>query len=352
MQKHLRSTVTPFALAALIPLGAGAQESGELVYRDAAVGNDCVWLAADQGLVRFDKMSGEKTLITSESFTNLTSVTIAPDGKVYAGAYGHAGVATVEDGEFSPIPIEGTGLQNVSALCYGDGLWAGGSHILAKYTTNDWSVYESPNPAAANLQYTSIVYDAETGNTWFGIDTTARDKKLGWVDASGQINFVVDAVQNVNDLAVTGDGTVLLATDKGMMKYAEGALSIFEHPVSSIPQGCSAVGAEGADVYFGAGYTLVKGTGNAFRAYPCREVENTDHIVSIIPEGNMAWVTFEKGGLYVFCDGVFEIPTAVEGIIADDIEADTRIYDLRGYQVRNLIPGSIYIRGGKKFVAK
>ena len=42
----------------------------------------------------------------------------------------------------------------------------------------------------------------------------------------------------------------------------------------------------------------------------------------------------------------------VEGIDADKADDDSRMFDLMGREIRNPLPGTIYIQGGKKFIAR
>ena len=86
-------------------------------------------------------------------------------------------------------------------------------------------------------------------------------------------------------------------------------------------------------------------------------------------EGQLTWFCFPKpdngiglggfrecieDGETVFTFADFGDPGAVEGI-ADDVNAgntDDMIYDVLGRRVSSTVPGGVYIRGGKKFVAK
>ncbi|MDE5644776.1 MAG: hypothetical protein K2I45_03955 [Muribaculaceae bacterium] len=45
-------------------------------------------------------------------------------------------------------------------------------------------------------------------------------------------------------------------------------------------------------------------------------------------------------------------PSAIEGIFDDDCISGDIIYDILGRRVRSTVPGGVYIRGGKKFVAR
>ena len=216
-----------------------------------------------------------------------------------------------------------------------------------------WKTYEGPNPVASHYDFHTLAYSEKESRMWVGVQSNTADNKFGYIDAAG-LTFIQECTDNVNGLYVQDDGTVILATEKGMRKYADGKFSVLEHPISSIPADCKAVTGEGDVIWFAAGNTLVKGEGTTFKKYVCKKEDGTtDTITSIALDGETVWVTLYNGGLMKLVDGEFANPSAgVEESMAETETSKNDIYDLNGMRIEKPAKGQIYIQGGKKHIGK
>ncbi|MDE5645735.1 MAG: hypothetical protein K2I45_08855, partial [Muribaculaceae bacterium] len=82
---------------------AVADDAGQVMFRNAALDSDYVWMATADGLVRHDKKSGEEQTFSSDRYANLTAVAVSSDGSVYVGGAAGAGTATFDGSSFTPL---------------------------------------------------------------------------------------------------------------------------------------------------------------------------------------------------------------------------------------------------------
>ncbi len=337
-------------LAAMMLAVSGVSAIGQenTRYYQADVDNDAVWVATSEGLLRFDKSTGEKSTFSSDGFDDITAVRAA-DGKVFVGGNGNRGVAAFQDNRFNKIDFGTTLPQNVRTLACADGLWAGTSQrILHRFADKGEEIFDGPQPVASQYDFCTLAWSASDNRMWFGVQSNISGDKLGYV-VEGSLKFIPGSADNINGICVLQDGTVLAATEIGMMKYSDGKYTPFEHPISAIPAECGAVASDGNAVWFSAGNSLVRGEGYSFNKYSCKSVNDNDVITSIVPDGETVWVTLMYGGLMKFVDGEFMEPTTgVEEVLSD--KGCEEIYDLEGRKVRVPEKGRIYVRQGKKYL--
>lgn len=338
-------------MALVVLAGAGvaegmADDAGQVIYRNAALDSEHVWMATDHGLVCYDKSSGAVTAFASDGYADLTAVAISSDGTLYVGGARGAGVARFYGGSFAPLP--GADMQNVSDIIYADALWVGASQCLYGYDGGAWKSYAGPNPLASYYQFDALAFDRATDTLWFGVDSNTSGNSLGYLSSDGDLEFVAGFTDNVYDICSVGQDALLMATENGMFRCDNGVVSFLEHPISALPRKCDAVAADGDKIWFSGGNTLVSGVGNSYRSFRCDTGYESDYITTILPDGDTVWVTLAYGGLYRFDGESFEQASGVGTVISDPETCDDRTYDLHGREVRELRKGAVYVRNGKK----
>ena len=347
MGKYIIKGMGLAAMMLAVSVVSASAEEGTFYYQ-AVVDNDAVWIATSAGLMRCDKSTGEQNTFASQGFDDITAVTVA-DGTVFAGGNGNRGVAVFTDNQFVGFDF-GTNLpQNVKSLVFAEGLWAGASQmILHRLPDVGEEKFDGPDPTSSFYNFQALAWSKSDSRMWFGVQSSTKGDKLGYVDGNS-LKFIPGSTDNISGLCVLEDGTVLAATEKGMMKYSDGKYSMFEHTVGAIPAKCSAVACDGDVIWFAAGNVLVRGEGYTFNKYTCRSVKDNDTITSIVPDGDTVWVTLLEGGLMKFVNGEFLEPSAgMETILPDRGRGET--YDLDGRMVKVPEKGHIYIREGKKIL--
>lgn len=351
MKKIITATVL---LAAIATSASNASAADEIRHYQAAADNAAVWMATNQGLVRYDKSSGETKTFSTDKFTNITSVAISPEGTVTVGAYGTAGIASFDGAEFSAIKCGDFAPQNIDALAFADGLWAGATQMVLHQTADGWKRFEGPSPVSSNFDFHTLAWSQKESKMWFGVQSSTKDNKFGFIDDNGMT--IVPATFDVNDLYVQNDGTVVLATEKGMTTYADGKFAILEHPISSIPANCNVVTGRDGELWFAAGNKLVKGipSESKFIAYTYKSQDGSqDTITDVVLDGDNVWVLLSHDGLKKLVDGSFVAPTlGVEEALAEPETDSNDMYDLQGRRIREAAKGQIYIQGGKKLVGR
>lgn len=347
MEKFMKGTMLAAVMAVSVGISAFGQE--EVLYYQAAVDNNAVWVATSAGLMRCDKSTGEQNTFASQGFDDITAVTVTEGGMVFVGGNGNRGVAVFTDNQFVGFDF-GTNLpQNVKSLVFAEGMWAGASQmILHRFPNVGEEKFDGPDPTSSFYNFQALVWSESDSRMWFGVQSNTKGDKLGYVDGNS-LKFISGSGENISGLCVLEDGTVLAATEKGMMKYSDGKYSMFEHTVGAIPAKCSAVACDGDVIWFAAGNVLVRGEGYTFNKYTCRSVKDNDTITSIVPDGDTVWVTLLEGGLMKFVNGEFMEPSAgMETILPDRGRGET--YDLDGRMVKVPEKGHVYIREGKKIL--
>lgn len=328
-----------------------AAENQPVRYRDMAVDNESVWLATNNGLVRFDKATASFETVSSETYTDLTAVAVSPEGLVTVGG-GQCGVATLNDGLFQPVKMDSKNIRNITTLTYENRLWIGAIHHIFHLQNDNWSMLTSPEPLAAFYSFSSFAFDQETESMWFGVSSSTLGNKIGYVDNAGKLNFLEDFTTNVNDIYMSPAGTLYIASDLGMFTCEDGKISFFEHPISAMPSKCFAVTGNAETIWFAAGTTLVRADGNKYQSFTCKPSDDPrDYITKLIPDGDTLWVLTSYGGLVQFHDDMFSEPTAVT-TITEDRPVNGSIYDLYGRCIATPQKGQIYIKDGRKYVGR
>lgn len=337
-----------------------------------AVAGDNLWLAADKGVVRYDKTTGIGEVFPLEGYEaasrrRVMDVAIAGDGTVWA-ACGSAGVARYDGSAMTfsnemnarsdrpcDIITAGPGGTIWAALGYG-GLWscADGSWTQQyQYAGSDtYSAYHNSGLAFDALG--TPWWTANAANDGFGY----CDAEAGWVCLSRDNP---DLNENTpQSLAIDGRGDKWIGCRwPRIIRYsATGDVEVI--PLATI---------DGNDSYAVPVYDVQTGPdGRVWGAYKrslysvggVDDVERIDipipaddMISSFKHDGDVIWIGTINNGLYRWAAGSLshlDINAGIERVAADETARESdAVYDLTGRRVTLPAPAAVYIRGGKKF---
>lgn len=292
-------------LLSSLPVSLPAQDSAWTVYsRIGAVhafaeGNDDLWIGTDAGLVRLDRSTltahyfhRSNVVIANES---IRSLAVDRRGRVWMGTHGY-GLGMVDGGEwrtFTPTDRAGpfrspwyadlvpddsgwVWAATNDGLVHTDGeqwdaytrqnsglpdnylkavtidstgvLWVGtGSYGFAAFDGSTWRHWFSGNSPLPNNEVFDLAVDT-AGALWISANTTQLLSLPGSVSRFDGTNWTVfDTATTViegrlfGDLAVDHHGAILLATDRGLYRFADDGWSVADtagwavDPASLIP---------------------------------------------------------------------------------------------------------------------
>ncbi len=184
-----------------------------------------LWLATNDGLVRFDGVRFtvfDTIRVPALGSTRIVDLLVGRDALWILTE--HGGLVRHADGEFTAVAPEGPGAVRVLTL-YEDpqgSLWAGtSSHGVYRYQDRRLA----PVPGADELSRRPVhsLYRDRRGRLWIGTtDQVARleGRRLFWVGADGEGDLGV-----VWGFAEDRAGVLWVATDGGVLRYLDGALS-------------------------------------------------------------------------------------------------------------------------------
>lgn len=345
------------ATIALAAFAASMTAADDVRHYQMAADANAVWVATSNGLVKYDKRTGATTTFATEKYRNITSVAVSPEGTVTVGCYGNEGVATFDGEEFTAMEFGQQKPQNVMALVYADGLWAGAEQAVFHQTADGWQRIEGPNQLAGNYNFKSLAWSEKDARMWFGAMSSSTQKdNFGYIDNNGLTVVPTETDFDVNDLYVQEDGTVVLATSNGMLTYADGKFDILDYNLKDIPADCSAVAGRGygklSYTWLGAGNSVLRSSPKDFE--PLRfdytpADGHIDKVTDIVLDGNFIWVLFEKDGLKRLDNGSFEDPKDVNDFLGtyafSSLDRDIEIKD-DNYKYKNLCDASFMIGNG------
>ena len=328
------------------------------VYRDMTVSESEVWIATANGLVKYDKQTGNSSLFSSDAFKNLSALALSPENEVTVGARDNAGVAKFENGMFNAIKTGAEEIVNVSALAYGNGLWVGSDNLLQQFTDEGWKILDAADIYSAYNQYNCLTYDETTGDMWFGAYSTRNSYKYGYVNKNSKVFLSESPSYNVNGIYLLHPDHVYLATDGGLLTDKNVDNPLFSHlsEIYNITEKCRAVTGDGNMIWFAYGNKLGQCSVNDYQTYECNLSDcSDDYIVRLATDKDRLWVLMAYDGLFEFKDNeFFKVNldnTDVQNIMVDP-EADTLIYDLFGHRLSTPAKGQVYIRNGQKYVGR
>ena len=351
----LKKLLLTAAVAVAGYAGAKADFEDWMVFNQLAVSEDFVWGATNQGLYRYDKKTGESQVFSNEKMKGLLSVTVMPDGQVAVGAIDDGGIATFNGTDFDVLKFAAADRpQRVSSIVCHDGIWATCPYTVVHHTGTGSESFlsEMASSTISSYRMTSLIYDEKRWTMWYGASGFGL-YTFGQFSPTG--GFTQIEAPQVNGLYLGPDGNVYIASSSGMYCYSGGEkaerMNFAEDIVSA---NCYSVSGSGDMLCFNSYRNLVVGTiGGEFKSYSNSAVASDDFITSVKADGRYIWVAYYKGGLYLFDNGEFKIANSgVEGVEAEDVEADDAMYDLQGRRLGAPAKGTIYIQGGKKRVMR
>ena len=197
-----------------------------------------------------------------------------------------------------------------------------------------WKTYEGPNPVASHYDFHTLAY-SEKRIKDVGRRSEQHNGQQIRIHRCSKLTFIQECTDNVNGLYVQDDGTVILATEKGVRKYADGKFSVLEHPISSIPADCKNSNRRGRrDMVRNRQHACKRRRHHVQKIRLQKEDGTTDTITSIALDGETVWVTLYNGGLMKLVDGEFANPSAgVEESMAETETSKNDIYDLNGMRI-------------------
>lgn len=356
-----------------------ASSSTQTVFNDIeVVGND-LWLAQGATIIKRDKTTGEQMRFTLEDYDRFTSGNVcniaakSADDVWFSCSW--AGIVHY-DGEKFELSNQMGATQTLrcyfvafdnegalwASLGYGgfsrlvDGLWVKtyeyeGSEFYAAYH-NTGMAFDSNN---------KMWWTANQSMDGFGYCSP----EAGWNAISSENDFYdLYGSYSFNTLAIDSDDNKWLGV-KGsqMLKYgAEGnpqlfsLVNVFHDGDNTAPVYDAQVGPDGR-IWVAVRNALYAFTGkDDIERVEIPFAESDVRIRSFKHDGDGIWLGTAEHGLFYWHDGQLEsvdLSAGVDDVIADvsdDTAAPT--YDIMGRRVERTVPGCLYIRAGRKFVAR
>lgn len=371
----MRSVITSLFYAPLCFVAvSGAELGGDWRINRIAVAGDDLWLAAETGVVRYDKATGLSEVFPLEgyesgSWRRVVDVAAVAGDDVWvacgtAGVAHYDGVAMTFSNEVKADSyrscdriVAGSGGTMWAALGYG-GFWCyDGESWTQKYQYGGSDIYSS-------YHNTGLVIE-EHGTPWWTAIVASDgfgycDAESGWVSLSRGNPYLNGTTPQ--SLAIDGDGSkwigcnwpqiikydlngdveiISLTTISGDGDYAVPVYEVQIGPDSRV-WGC----------YKSSLYSV---TGKDDVECIDIPIPDGDAILSFKHDGDAIWIGTREHGLYRWAGGELthlDLSAGIADIQADDSvqDDDAPVYDIMGRRVEHRQPGQLYIRAGKKFV--
>lgn len=332
-----------------------ATASDMMTYLKGITDENYVWITTSNGLVRYDKFSGGTKTFTPPTFTNLTALTFSGTGEIVVGGGKREEEVAMFDGVvFSPIQSSSVSFpQNISSLTFHNGLWVGGSGNLIHQTATGWKKYDMPNSFLAEYRFGSLTWSEKCQRMWFGAIGSSSKDNLGYVDATG-IYFVREANADINGIIELDDGSLILATEYGLQKYADGKIEYIGTPFSIDYPGITAITQNEDGIWFGMRNKVFRYNGTEFKDYKWDNRYEEDCITDMFTDkDNVIWIVFYYEGLVKFDNGEFTpVTSGISSPVSDSELNAGDIYDLRGLKLKDAPKNQIIIRNGKKYLER
>lgn len=337
------------------------QMTASTKYFDLAFDENFVYVATSNGLLVHNKQTGEENIFKSKFEDHVSAVGVSPEGDVYIGCSQNDGLFMFANNDFEKIKTGSVQAFNIASISFGDGLWVGGEYHMLHNSSNGWVEYVAPLPFASHYLYKGLAYDEKNDIMWFGVDSSLGTKEFGYVNSIGEACYFDISLEefpqwdfyNVNDIYLRDDGTLLLATNRGLIKYENEKCCLVSPVIDKESPAVSAIAGNG-DRFWGASQNAVRKYANGeISEYQLEVPENDDFIIAMQYDGKSLWTLFYLGGLRELDDSLFK--TAVVGenkiMIPENNELTSKkIFDINGNSI--IIPqkGQIYIRDGRKII--
>ncbi len=276
-----------------------------------------VWLATEEGLVRFD---GVKFDVFDQNTTpelpgkDMKSLFEAPDGSLWIGMVG--GVARLLDGRFTGYPLSHDLTQDwITALTVdrAGNVWLGalGGGLL-RLENGRATAFTSRNGLADNFVW--AVRETRDGSLWIGtqggLTRKTGDRFVTYTTRDGLPD------DHVNALWEDREGTLWIGTTKGLVRSRGGKFEIYTTRDGLSNDDVSAFheDAEGS-LWIGTSGGVSRRNGHRFDRFGTRDGLSHDSVASLAGdrEGNL-WIGTHGGGVTKLTDRSFSTLSVEEGL--------------------------------------
>jgi ligand-binding sensor domain-containing protein len=359
-----------FLLLTAFSIGAAAQsgERTDVSVRKIANDGTNLWLATYDGLLKYNKQTGEQTLYNTDNsglITNWLNSVACIDGYVWIGTYG-SGAAKFNGYMFVPYDRMG----DKESLFYehqiiigiaadADGkIWLGGQCGLYRFDGKNWEWNYIPDSDwRAYVVVSSMAFDKDS-TLWFGCAGTLLNS-LGRITKDGKME-IMQSVGNASiyNIAIDKAGNVWFSSiDRGIGRFDGTTVERFYSQNSPLPTDLThglAIDEED-NVWFGCGRDLYKYDGELFTVY---ELPTEKVVSDVLVDGDVIWVGTYGGGLFRLANGeisnirLIDTPAAIQSVTATAKQATTSTYDLQGRRLTQKPEKGVYIENGRKRVVK
>lgn len=330
----LKRNLTTGEQTELFNFGNYSQSPADVVYNIAVKSPDDVWISCGKaGVAHYDGENFElSNSVGAIASSRCRFVAFDRDGTLWA-ALGYGGFSKYENGEWH---------KTYEYL---------GSGIYSNYYVNG-VVFDSNN---------KMWWSANQPREGFGYCTP----ETGWHAISDETEFYNKyGTCTFNSLTIDADNNKWLGVrGSGILKYgANGTTLLFPlftefHDGDNIaPVDDAQVGPDGR-VWVANGHSLYAFTGqDDIEAIEIPFPEDDATICCFKHDNDGIWIGTAAHGLFLWRNGQLESVNLSAGVCDivpnETIDRETPIYDIMGRKVNHTEAGNLYIRGGRKFVAR
>lgn len=342
---------------------------------DVETVGDNVWVATGARVVRIEKATGAQTEFVVDEVNEIGQYMVnniaAHGGDDIWFSCSVAGTAHYDGAEFT---VE-NGLQAMaSKMCRrvavdGDGNpWAStGIGGIWSLDGNRWSqTYPYCGEGVGMFYTTGMAFDME-GTLWWMSSQMSEGfgycaPGAGWQAVTAQNNGLYEALADYKftSLAIDGGDTKWLGLNwpEVVAYHKDGTweriklISDFENGVDYVFDVNDAQTGPDGRIWVAYKQSLFAvGTGNSVEETRIPLDVEAGIITCFKHDGDVIWIGTSKGGLYKWTGSSvehFDLSAGVERVATDGAADETPIYDLHGRRVERMVPGQIYVRGGRK----
>lgn len=339
-----------------------------------AVAGDNLWLAAEKGVVRYNKITGLSEVFPLEGYERsawrrVMDVAAVGEDDVWA-ACGTAGVAHYDGTAMTfgnevkagsdrscDIIVAGPDETVWAAVGYG-GFWRyAGGIWTQEYQYGGSDIY-------SGYHNTGLAFDALGTPWWTAMVPSAGfgycDRESGWVCLSRDNHNLNETLLQSLVIDIKGNKWIGCQWPRIIKYSAKGDVEII--PLTTISGGDDnavpvyevQMGPDGR-VWGCYKQSLYSVTGKDDVERIDIPIPSGDMISSFKHDGDVIWVGTLYNGLYRWENGSLshlDLSAGVSEVSTDAMSGDTdaAVYDIMGRRVDHRQPGQLYIRAGKKFV--
>ena len=293
-----------------------------------------LWVATDNGLLKYDKQTGGQTLYNSDNsglISNYLEGVAYIGGNVWMGTYNRGiakfdGQKIVSYNKLGEVDIfsENQGIWVIVSDAGGN-LWFGSMYGLFRYDGTDWEWNPIPDSFhLAHLQISSMVFDRDS-TLWFGCMGSMQNP-LGRIMRDGKMEIIQSVGHaDIDKIAIDKDGNVWYTSYRGGIARFDGTtLERFDSKNSPLPSDyTNGLTIDDEDnVWFGCGSDLYKYDGCQFTAY---KLPTEKFVSDVLIDGGTIWVGTFGDGLFRLVNGQIENILLLDSTAAISSPRFTRI---------------------------